>query len=68
MSAVDRTGVALWALAAITGANALWMLLQPTTWFTDLPAAVPDEVAAAVLAAHPQRAGVVRAAVRVRAT
>ncbi len=42
MSAVDRTGVALWALAAITAANALWMLLQPTTWFTDLPAAVPD--------------------------
>ncbi len=38
----DWSGRLLWLLAVLTGANALWMLLQPATWFTDLPAAVPD--------------------------
>ncbi len=38
----DWSGRLCWALAVLTGANALWMLLQPATWFTDLPAAVPD--------------------------
>lgn len=38
----DWSGTALWGLAGVTAANAAWMLLQPTTWFSDLPAAVPD--------------------------
>lgn len=42
MSGRDWSGTLLWGLAGLTAANALWMLLQPTTWFSDLPAAVPD--------------------------
>lgn len=42
MSGRDRSGALLWGLAGLTAANAAWMLLQPTTWFSGLPAAVPD--------------------------
>ena len=41
-SARDAAGVVLWVLAAVTAANAFWMLAQPTTWFRELPAGVPD--------------------------
>lgn len=40
-----RRDVIFWLLAfmAVTSAaNALWMLADPSHWYTDLPAAVPD--------------------------
>lgn len=42
MKGRDWIAKALWVLAAATGANALWMLLKPSTWYSDLPAAVAD--------------------------
>jgi hypothetical protein len=38
----DRWSTGLWLLAALTAANGLWMLVDPSRWFHDLPAAVPD--------------------------
>lgn len=29
-------------LAVTSGANAIWMLVSPGTWYHDLPAAIPD--------------------------
>ncbi len=39
---VDGWFVLLLALALITAANAIWMLVDPSHWYSDLPAAVPD--------------------------
>lgn len=39
---LDRTGWWLAALAAISAANAVWMLTDPAHWYHELPAAVPD--------------------------
>ena len=35
-----RKPAVLWALATITGANALWMLAAPANWFETLPGVV----------------------------
>lgn len=32
----------LWILAVVNVANALWMVIAPASWFTGIPAAVPD--------------------------
>jgi hypothetical protein len=37
----DRWTWILGALAAMTAANALWMLVSPQTWYHELPANVP---------------------------
>jgi len=39
---MDRWSIILWLLAALTLANALWMLVAPEAWYTNLPAGVPD--------------------------
>jgi hypothetical protein len=41
-AARDHWTWALLALAAVSGANALWMLAGPALWYHELPAAVPD--------------------------
>ena len=38
---MDRMGLGLVAFAALLAANALWMLLEPSAWYHELPAAVP---------------------------
>ena len=38
----DRWAPWLWLLAAANLANGLWMLADPSLWYTDLPADVPD--------------------------
>lgn len=38
----DLVGALLWTLAILTAANAVWMLVQPASWYTELPAGVPD--------------------------
>jgi len=41
----ERPDARLWfilAVGVLTIANALWMLVGPMHWYTDLPAAVPD--------------------------
>ncbi|MBM4258962.1 MAG: hypothetical protein FJ147_24060 [Deltaproteobacteria bacterium] len=32
----------LWLLCILNSANGVWMLIAPESWYTDLPAAVPD--------------------------
>jgi hypothetical protein len=41
-SSRDRLAIGLWLLAILNLANGLWMIGDPSRWFTDLPAAVPD--------------------------
>ena len=38
----DLAGALLWTLALLTAANAVWMVVQPASWYTELPAGVPD--------------------------
>jgi len=38
----DLVAWLLAALALLTGANALWMLVDPARWYAELPAGVPD--------------------------
>jgi hypothetical protein len=39
---MDRYGIVLWVFAATSGLNALWMLLAPAHWYSEIPAEVPD--------------------------
>ena len=39
---IDGWFVLLSALALITAVNAVWMLVDPSHWYSDLPAGVPD--------------------------